>query len=392
MCVFDFVTMASEKVTAFLENYDVGKFKALKKADLLDLAARLNLEFPRTIRIRALQRELIDFFIGEGKLEEEVMDEFPVEKRRLTKEEIENQELRLAARERQRQHEMAVLLKKKDCIDYYDDFNACIVPTEEPCAIPSEESCIVPTEEPCAVPIEEPSVSHIKEDTNVENDCIDETDDIDDFERTDDDAEVDQDVDIVVNAESDACVDNDIDDNCDDVEVSTDACVDNNVDDFEIATDDVDSDCVEEAVDIDASNEVIVHEFDEDIDVNYVSSDVNGVGVIEVTEDRKEEMMVINNRSHDPTIPAWTCNETDGVHGPGPPKQFTLVPRTSANLGTLLWHAFKPLTDDMCGPGPPLWSWMTVLWSACQVTPRPPPDPWPPPVVTFCVLIIQLGC
>ena len=47
--------MASVKVTAFLEKYEVGKFKELKKAELLELTAKLELSgIPRTIRIRAL--------------------------------------------------------------------------------------------------------------------------------------------------------------------------------------------------------------------------------------------------------------------------------------------------------------------------------------------------
>ena len=57
--------MASVKVTGFLETYEVGKFKVLKKFELLELAAKLELSgIPRTTRIRAFQREIVDFLIG----------------------------------------------------------------------------------------------------------------------------------------------------------------------------------------------------------------------------------------------------------------------------------------------------------------------------------------
>ena len=85
--------------------------------------------------MRALQRELIDFFIGEGEVKEDVMDEFPLEKREVEriekeKEEEEKEKERrkeresedrekqrqheLEDREKQRQHEMAMLLKNRE--------------------------------------------------------------------------------------------------------------------------------------------------------------------------------------------------------------------------------------------------------------------------------------
>ena len=136
---------------------------------------------------------------------------------------------------------------------------------------------------------------------------------------------------------------------------------------------------------------------DEDMNSDHVdkdlSSDDNDMNDVNVTEDNKEEMInVIRGRPPDCRLPAWTCNATDGVHGPGPQKRYTLVPGTSSDLGPLLWHAIKHLKDDVRGPGPPLWSWMTVLWSACQIIAHSPPDPWPPPVVTLCCLIILLKC
>ena len=96
--------------------------------------------------------------------------------------------------------------------------------------------------------------------------------------------------------------------------------------------------------------------------------------------------------SSDSRLPPLTCNVTDGVHGPGSPTQFASVLSTSSNLGPRFWYAIKHLTDDVRCSGPPFWSWMAVLWSACQITACQPPDPWPPPVVTLCCLIILLKC
>ena len=70
--------MASQAVKEYLEGYDVVKFKALKRPDLLQVASELKLgEVRSTMRKAEIKRRIVEYLVDEEIYEEAVLQDFP---------------------------------------------------------------------------------------------------------------------------------------------------------------------------------------------------------------------------------------------------------------------------------------------------------------------------
>ena len=71
--------MASQAVKEYLEGYDVVKFKALKRPDLLQVASELKLgEVRSTMRKAEIKRRIVEYLVDEEIYEEAVLHDFPM--------------------------------------------------------------------------------------------------------------------------------------------------------------------------------------------------------------------------------------------------------------------------------------------------------------------------
>ena len=65
--------MPSQAVVDFLDYFDVGKLKALKKADLLQVASDLK----QAMRVGVVRKLIAENLVEEGHCDEDILEEFP---------------------------------------------------------------------------------------------------------------------------------------------------------------------------------------------------------------------------------------------------------------------------------------------------------------------------
>ena len=94
--------MASQAVVDFLNGFDVEKLKALKKADLLQVAIDLKIhQVKKSMRVGMIRKLIAEYLVEEGHYDEEILEEFPERQKSEIEMRLELARLEIAQRDKE---------------------------------------------------------------------------------------------------------------------------------------------------------------------------------------------------------------------------------------------------------------------------------------------------